>query len=118
MLKSALLLILVSFFKFASPIEWKIDGVVECKENIHGLGEFSFLLQEATVNFWERDWPDPDDHKDGPALTDSFGHFHVEGHEFETFSVEPYLEIDHQCYTPTSKQPLLNVKNKFYQFIF
>jgi len=56
MLKSALLLILVSFFKFASPIEWKIDGVVECKENIHGLGEFSFLLQEATVNFYERDY--------------------------------------------------------------
>jgi len=58
MLKSAMLFMLISLFKFSSSpisINWVIDGDVECKENIHGLGEFSFLLQEAIIRFYERD---------------------------------------------------------------
>ncbi|CAK5102792.1 unnamed protein product [Meloidogyne enterolobii] len=115
--KSAILFILASILKFTSSSDWVVDGVLECKENIHGLGEFSFLLQEAIIHFYERDYGqdsivDPDDLLDGPVLTDIMGHFLVKkrGVYEMTGTPDPYLQIDHLCYTPTSKKPLRMVK--------
>jgi len=40
------------------------------------------------------------------------GHFQVKGRGYEmTGGLEYVLQIDHQCYTPTFKKPLLTVKN-------
>uniref|UniRef100_A0A914M1B2 Uncharacterized protein n=1 Tax=Meloidogyne incognita TaxID=6306 RepID=A0A914M1B2_MELIC len=92
--KSAILFILALIFKFSSSSKWVVDGVVDCKENIHGL--------DGGIG-------DPDDYLDGPVLTDIMGHFQVKAHRgvYETFTTpDPYLQIDHLCYTPTSKQPL------------
>nr|CAD2142494.1 unnamed protein product [Meloidogyne enterolobii] len=112
--KSAILFILASIFKFSSSSDWVVDGVLECKENIHGLGEFSHLLQEAIIHFYERGRGhggigDPDDLLDGPVLTDIMGHFQVKAERgvYEMVTTpDPYLQIDHLCYTPTSKKPL------------
>uniref|UniRef100_A0A915NDC8 Transthyretin-like family protein n=1 Tax=Meloidogyne floridensis TaxID=298350 RepID=A0A915NDC8_9BILA len=115
-----MLFMLISLFKFSSSpisINWVIDGDVECKENIHGLGEFSFLLQEAIIHFYERDGgksgfagfidSDTDLLEGKYVLTDSLGHFQVKGYKYQSFgTLDPYLQIDHQCYTPTIKQPL------------
>ncbi|CAK5102806.1 unnamed protein product [Meloidogyne enterolobii] len=120
--KSAILFILALIFKFSSSSKWEVDGVVECKENIHGLGEFSHLLQEAVIHLYERDYGpdssiDPDDLLDGPVLTDIMGHFQVKarGVYEMTATPDPYIQIDHLCYTPTYKQPLRMVKINVYQ---
>uniref|UniRef100_A0A1I8BYT8 Secreted protein n=1 Tax=Meloidogyne hapla TaxID=6305 RepID=A0A1I8BYT8_MELHA len=96
---------------------WDINGVVECKENIHGIGEFSFLLQEATIRFYEDDMMFDDDLlKGGYVLTDGNGQFVVKGYAYENAGIlEPYLQIDHYCYTPTLDQPI--IKGCFYRTV-
>uniref|UniRef100_A0A1I8B676 Uncharacterized protein n=1 Tax=Meloidogyne hapla TaxID=6305 RepID=A0A1I8B676_MELHA len=108
MLKSAQQFLVFSFIHLSYGADWVIDGDIECKEIIHGFGEFSFLLQEAIIRFYEQDngqnaIVDKDDDLlfGKHVLTDSFGHFNVKGHDYENICcLEPYLQIDHLCYTP------------------